>query len=254
MATPEKRAAWHAAAAALVQPADGPGLHARDTGSLLLIRDSYEAETAWAPRFVTPELRSVRAGAQHEELARARATAEARAADARGDAETAERQRGLARSAETLRDWYTARTAELEEAEADYREWEHTTEGSRALAVAADAELRRREPGLALPPLAPAEPAPGTEPERAELDHGPGDGDRSPAWLERLAEARPAFREQLAERQSIRVPDPDPEYGDQGAAWPSLAPRERDAIWQPPVPELPAAAGLGREADPEAGV
>ena len=54
MAAPEKRAAWHAAAAALGQPADGPGLRARDTGSLLLIRDSYEAETGWAPRFVTP--------------------------------------------------------------------------------------------------------------------------------------------------------------------------------------------------------
>ena len=253
MATPEKRAAWHVAASALGHPADGPDLRSRDTGSLLLIRDSYEAETAWAPRFVTPELRSVRAGAQHEELARARAAAEARAAEARGDADTAERQRGLARSAETLRDWYTARTAELEEAEADYRDWEHTTEGARMLAVAADAEVRRREPGLALPPLQSAEPAPVTEAERAELDSGPGEDRRSPAWLDRLAEARPAFRGQLAERQSMRVPDPDPEYGDHGLAWPSLAPRERDAIAQPPVPQMTPAPGLGRQADLEAG-
>ena len=253
MAAPEKRAAWHAAAAALGQPADGPGLRARDTGSLLLIRDSYEAETGWAPRFVTPELRSVRAGVQYEELARARAAAEARAAETRGDAEAAERQRGVARAAETLRDWYTARTAELEEAEADYREWEHTTEGSRALAIAADAELRRREPGLALPALASAEPAPVTDAEHAELDYGPGQESRSPAWLDRLAETRPAFREQLAGRQSLRVPDPDPEYGDHGLAWPSLAPRERDAIAQPPAPQMPPAPGLGHQAGLEAG-
>lgn len=52
MATPEKRAAWHAAA--LGRPADGVDVRARDTGSLLLIRDTYEAETSWAPRFVGP--------------------------------------------------------------------------------------------------------------------------------------------------------------------------------------------------------
>jgi conjugative relaxase-like TrwC/TraI family protein len=254
MATPEKRAAWHAAAAALGRPADGPDLRSRDTGSLLLIRDSYEAETAWAPRFVTPELRSIRSGAQHEELVRARAAAEARAAEGRGDLAAAQRQRGLARAAETLRDWYQARTAELEVTDADYRDWEHTTEGARALAIAADAELRRREPGLALRPLRSAEPAPVTDVERAELDKGPGENGRSPAWVERLAQARPAFREQLAERHSVRVPDPDPEYADHGPAWPSLVPSERDAILQPPVLQMPAAPGLGRQIEPEAGL
>src|SRR5258708_7701408 len=60
MAGPEKRAAWHAAAQALGRPADGPDLRYRDTGSLWLMRDTCEAETAWAPRFVGPGLRSVR--------------------------------------------------------------------------------------------------------------------------------------------------------------------------------------------------
>ena len=195
----------------------------------------------------------MRSGAQHEELARARAEAEARAAEQRGDQAAAQRLRGLARAAETLRDWYQACTAELEQADADYRDWEHTTEGSRALAIAADAELRRREPGLTLPALRSAEPAAVTEAERAELDNGPGEDGRSPAWLERLAQARPAFREQLAERQSVRVPDPDPEYADQGPAWPAPPPRERDAILQPPEPEMPSAPGLGHQADLEAG-
>jgi hypothetical protein len=68
-----------------------------------------------------------------------------------------------------------------------------------------------------------------------------------------LAQARPAFREQLAERQSLRIPDPDPDYGDHGPAWPALTARERDAILQPPAPEMPAAPGLAGEAEPEAG-
>ncbi len=255
MATPEKQAAWHAAAQALGRPADGPDIRARDSGSLWLMRDTYEAETAWAPRFVGPELRSVRVGARDAELARARAAAEARAAGARGDHDQAERQHGLARSAETLRDWYQARSAELEQADQDYRDWEHATEGSRRLAIAADAELRRREPGRALAPLRTAEPASATDAERAELDnaHARGGEHESPQWVRQMAQARPTFREQLAERHSVRVPDPDPEYGDQGPAWPALAPLERDAILQPPEPEMPPAPGLGHAAEPEAG-
>ena len=77
---------------ALGRPADGPDVRGRDTGSLWLIRDSYEAETAWAPRFVSPELRSMRISAREAEFTRARAAAEARAAEARGDQAAAERQ------------------------------------------------------------------------------------------------------------------------------------------------------------------
>jgi len=172
MASPEKRAAWHAAAEALGRPADGPDVRHRETGSLWLIRDRYEAETAWAPRFVSPELRSMRTAAREAELTRARAAAEARAAETRGDQAAAGRQQSLAASSVTLRAWYENRAAELEQADADYREWEHATAGARALAVAADAELRRREPALGLAPLKSAEPPPVTDAERAEL-HSP---------------------------------------------------------------------------------
>jgi hypothetical protein len=75
-----------------------------------------------------------------------------------------------------------------------------------------------------------------------------------PGWVRELAETRPAFREQLAERQSLRVPEPDPDFGDQGPAWPMIGPRERDAIRQPPTPQMPAAPGLANEAEPEAGM
>ena len=255
MATPEKLAAWHAAAEALGRPVDGPDVRGRDTGSLFLIRDTYQAETAWAPRFVGPQLRSVRVGAREAELTRARAAEEARAAEARGDDVQAERQRGLVRSSVTLRAWYENHAAELEQADADYREWSHATQGARQLAVAADAELRRREPGIVLEPLRSAEPAPVTEAEHAELQRGRDRG-RDPetaGWVRELAQARPAFREELAGRQSLRVPEPDPEFGDQGPAWPAIGPRERDAIRQPPVPDMPPAPVLGRDADLEAG-
>jgi hypothetical protein len=255
MASPEKRAAWHAAAVALGQPADGPDLRSRDTGALLLLRDSYEAETAWTPRFAGPELRSMRVAVQEAELTRARAAAQIRAAQARGDVEEEARQRKLTEASVTLRAWYQGRVADLEQADTDYREWEHATEGARQLAVAADALVRQREPALAraLPPLQTAEATPVTEAERAELDNGPGEDGRPPGWLADLAKARPALREELAERRSLRIPEPNHEYGDQGPAWPEPAPRERDAIQQPPAPEMPPAPGLGRQADLEAG-
>lgn len=219
------------------------------------MRDTYEAETAWAPRFVGPELRAARTGAREAEFTRARAAAEARAADIHGDQAQAERQRGLAESAVSLRTWYEQQAAVLRQADADYAEWSHATEGARRLAAAADAELRRRDPRLVREPLRSAEPERVSDAERAELARVPGRGREhdSPGWVRQLAEARPAFREQLADRQSVRVPDPDPEAVDQGPAWPTPAPPERDAILQPPAPEMPAAPGLAREAEPEAG-
>jgi hypothetical protein len=255
VATPEKRAAWRAAAQAFGRPGDGFDVRARDTGSLLLMRDTYEAETGWAPRFVGPELRAVRIGAREAEFTRARAAAEARAAQARGDHEQAGRQRGLAESAVGLRTWYEQQAAALEQADADYAEWSHATQGARRLAAAADAELRRRDPRLVPALLRSAEPERVGDAERAELARAPGRGRgyESPGWVRQLAQAWPAFREQLADRQSVRVPDPDPDAGNQGPAWPSLAPPDRDAILQPPAPEMPAAPGLAREAEAEAG-
>jgi hypothetical protein len=47
--TPDQRAAWHQAFAVL-GPADGPDIRAMPDGQLWLIRDTYAAETAWAPR------------------------------------------------------------------------------------------------------------------------------------------------------------------------------------------------------------
>ena len=46
------------------------------------------------------------------------------------------------------------------------QEWEQATAGSRLLAIAADAELRRRYPGQRLEPLHSAEPAHASDIER----------------------------------------------------------------------------------------
>ena len=55
-ATPDLRAAWHQALAAL-GPADGPDVRGMPDGRLLHLRDTYPIETAWAPTWVGDELR-----------------------------------------------------------------------------------------------------------------------------------------------------------------------------------------------------
>ena len=59
--TPDKRAVWHEAFAAL-SPVGGTDVRTMPDGRLWLIRDSYTAETAWAPRHVGKELRLSRLG------------------------------------------------------------------------------------------------------------------------------------------------------------------------------------------------
>ena len=82
--SPEARAAWHAAFAAL-GPVDGVDLRKETDGRLLNLRASYEAETAWAPRFVGDELRQVRLGADDMGRDAVLADAQAKAARERGD-------------------------------------------------------------------------------------------------------------------------------------------------------------------------
>ena len=53
---PDQRAAWHQAYLAL-GPAAGPDVRAMPDGRLWLLRDTYAAQTAWAPRHVGKELR-----------------------------------------------------------------------------------------------------------------------------------------------------------------------------------------------------
>jgi hypothetical protein len=76
---PDQRAAWHQAYAAL-GPASQPDVRAMPDGRLWVLRDSYAAQTAWAPRHVGKELRLARLGAFDAALGVIRADAEADAA------------------------------------------------------------------------------------------------------------------------------------------------------------------------------
>lgn len=48
--------------------------------------------------------------------------------------------------------------------------------------------------------------------------------------MRELAEARKAFGEKIAERQSVTQPHEDPDYSDIGLAFPSWQPEDRDAV------------------------
>jgi conjugative relaxase-like TrwC/TraI family protein len=252
-AAPDLRAAWHDAFAAL-GPADGPDVRGMPDGMLLHLRDTYPIETAWAPQYVGDELRQVRAAARDARLAGLRAAAEGHAANQRGHHAEAARQHELAGSYQALHDAYRQREDVFAATMADRTDWDAATRTQRHLAVAADAELRRRHPAQHYPPLRSAEPQPATDTQRDDLtltpDHPPGE---MPAWIKDLAAAHRTFAAALADRQSLMIPSQDPDYGDLGPAFPPWPGPGKDAILQPPKPEIkPSPQALQRVADRDA--
>jgi hypothetical protein len=154
---------------------------------------------------------------------------------------------------------YRQRETALAVAMEDRADWEHATRQQRQLAIAADAELRRRHPAQPWPPLRSAEPPAGT---------GAEPGNPAPALAERLdKEARQVkdlaarhreFADRLARRQSQMIPAQDPDYDDLGPAFPAWTPPARDAILQPPKPQIRPSQQIlertaGRDLDLEAG-
>ena len=169
--SPEARPMWHAAFAAL-GPVDGQDLRALSDGQLLMRRDSYERETAWAPRSVSEELRQVRTGADDAERDAVLSAARAEAARKQEDHDLAQLHDTAARSQQAMAERYRgfeeqfARTMEARQA------WDETTRQQRHDALAAHTEYMLRHPDTDLPPLKSAEPAQLTEEERAQL-HAP---------------------------------------------------------------------------------
>ena len=123
---PDKRAAWHAALAAL-GPADGPDVRGLPDGLLLHLRDTYPIETAWAPRWVGDELRQVRRGADDARLSAIRARAEAAAARRNGDAGQAARHESLAVSYQAMERAYRDRETVFAAVMDDRARWERAT-------------------------------------------------------------------------------------------------------------------------------
>ena len=74
-----------------------------------------------------------------------------------------------------------------------------------------------------------------------------------PGWLADLNEQRRVFRQELEARQNVIVPNEDPDWEDEGPAW-TVWEAQRDAILQPPKPEIRPADGVleaARERDIE---
>ena len=250
---PDKRALWHEAWRAL-GPVGETDLRDRTDGSLWLIRDQYQVETAWAPKHVGRELGYVRASAEDARLRVIRSQAEVEVARKAGDAELAalhEQQAAHSRQQESA---YRTQESVLAGLMDDRRAWETATEPQRRLAVAADTELRHRYPEMTIEPLRSAEPGEVTDEQRAELDALPEEqGEyQPPAWVREAAEARQAFSDKLAERQSVMEPHEDPDYEDLGPAFPSWQPPDREAVLQPPKPPIPPSERLA-EREAEAG-
>ena len=234
---PEMRAAWHDAFAAITRT-DRVDVRALPDSSLMRMRDTYRTETGWAPPHVGKQLRDVRLGAETMRLKAIRAEAEARTAK---DQAVAARHAGIASAARALEARYRGHQATLSEVMEDRGLWDKLTQGSRLLAVQADSEIRRRYPDRKIRPLESAEPK------------VPGEALPDPGGLAELAEQRRVFREELEARQSVSIPNEDPDWEDDGLAWPQWR-AQREAILQPPKAEIRPAEGVleaARERDTE---
>ena len=174
-------------------------------GRLWHLRDTYPIETAWAPQYVGDELRQVRAAAWDARLAGLRAAAEARAAAQRGDPGHAAAQHKLAAGYQALERAYRQRETVFAQTMADRADWETATRAQRQLAVAADAELRRRHPGQHFAPLRSAEPAAATSAQRDDLTLTPD----QPPGRDRPVDHRPGRRAPDLRRQARRPAEPD---------------------------------------------
>src|SRR4029077_1523832 len=110
------------------------------------------------PQHVGKELRLGRLGAGKAELDAIRGGAEAEGARKAGDHQRARRHEHWAASYRAMRTRYLAQEETFAKTMADRTEWERATEHSRHLAIAADAELRRRDPDKPIERLRYAEP------------------------------------------------------------------------------------------------
>src|SRR5262249_35878187 len=156
-----------------------------------LIRDTYGAETAWAPRHVGRELRLARLGAANAGYNATRAAAEAAAARKVGDHTRARRHEELASSYRAMSERYREQETVFTQTMADRQEWEDATAHSRRLAIAADAELRRRYSDMKVKPMHSAEPVLVSDTDREQLVLTPGnDVGGMTAWVRDLAAQR----------------------------------------------------------------
>src|SRR5262249_56100088 len=119
----------------------------------------------------------------------------------------------------------------------DRAEGDKATAQQRHLAVAADAELRRRHPDQQFEPLRSADPEPATQAQRDELTLTAGeDITEMGQWIKDLAAERGTFADRLAERQSLTAPSEDPHHADPRHPPPAPPAPHQDPSLAPPQP------------------
>ena len=248
--SPDLRAAWHEARAALTLDETGDIRHLTD-GQLLNLR-AARPDDARAPLPAVGKLRQARAAARDANLAALRAHAEASAARRRGEHDEAARQETLAASYQAMRDAYRARETELDTATRDQQATERERAGGSAWPrppTPSSATATRASPGPRSPPPN-RNPPPGavtitTVSARSRSTPGTaGTRSRQPA-------ARPCYRPggdlppgrrscQAAPRSRRQARRPPP------ADHPSRSPRPRHQ------PRLPAHERSAQDRDPPA--
>ena len=271
--SPEARAAWHAALNALGR-VDGIDLRACTDGELWLRRSTYERQTAWAPPYVAEELRLARIAERDAYVNAIRAEHELRADH---DDEATGRHQQLARIWRALEAKAAAEVGIFAAATETRHQWETVTEPTRRIAIAADLEMHRRHPGQRISPLRPHHAE--ADGIASPLNPGPASSaarDLEPAGHEPCGEhevdaqrllglTMQAGHEQIPE-QVLRIsqnastaqailddlahtplPGTDADDLTPGLAWPAAAGPERDAVLQPPRPDIvPSAQVLER--------
>ena len=278
--SPEARADWHCAFAALGR-VEGIDLRGLTDDQLYLRRGMYERETSWAPPHVSEELRLARLQVRTAWENAIRARHEAGAAETTAAAERHQSVAAMWQAMESKASQVAEHLAEVQETR---QQWAALTEPTRRMAVAADLELRRRHPDMALEPLKSAEPAgitltapgsalrddalveetlfgvPWTPEPDAGLEEVVRDADletrREAAGQQALGLTAEAVDDDIPAtilriRENARNAQEDidrlrgmPQFAEDddatylGNAWGSFADHDREAIIQPPKPEM----------------
>lgn len=107
------------------------------------------------------------------------------------------------------------------------------------MAGGANAELRHCHPGQKTEPLRSAESAPGIDTECEELyPSQEGVLTETAALISDLAVQRHALRDKLEQRRGLKIPSEYPDWAGLRAAFPAWDQPGRDAILQPPRPQI----------------
>jgi hypothetical protein len=242
--SPEARADWHTAFAALGR-VGGTDLRGCSDSQLRLRRGAYEREAAWAPPYVAEDLRLARLQARTAYESLIREQHESRAAV---DPETAARHEQLAVAWRDMQATAIRVAGALAWADETRQQWQQLTEPTRQVALAADQELRRRHPEQATKQHASAV-VPEPVGDRVQDLAGEIPWDSIAARVASITEEARVAQEKLDELRDTRIPSEDSEAPHLGPAWTLFPSRDRGAIVQAAQPEIAPASEVLRRAN-----